>query len=96
MRTYALFSLLFLLIIISGCSENTSYSCTYESRHTGCGGKEWTIWVKDCVAFNMDDYKEGWTPEKVCEKYSGTDTNCGGGCCIEIEYRNNMISKGTC
>jgi len=83
-------------IMIYGCSESSSYSCNYESRHTGCGGKTWTSWEKGCYAFNIDDYKEGWTPEKVCGKFSGSDTECGGGCCIYTEYRDNEISRGGC
>jgi len=77
-------------------SESGSYSCSYESRHTGCGGKEWSEWKAECYAFNMDDYKEGWTPEKVCGKYTGSDTNCEGGCCIDIEYMNNKLSRDRC
>jgi hypothetical protein len=77
-------------------SSSGSYSCTYETRHTGCGGVTWTDWTKECYSFDIDDYKEDWTPERVCNKYTSSDTNCGGSCCIEIEYRNNVLPKGSC
>jgi hypothetical protein len=96
MKQFSILILILSSFILFGCTENSTYSCIYESRHTGCGGKEWTEWGTECNAFNMDNYKEDWTPEKVCQKYSGTDTNCGGGCCIEIEYRNNQLSKSSC
>ena len=83
-------------LMIYGCSESSMYSCNYESRHSGCGGKGWSEWKSECYPFNMDDYKEGWTPEKVCQKYSGSDTKCGESCCDYIEYRNNKLSGGGC
>jgi len=105
MKILVIFLLIFGAILIGGCVQNSqnidsglggSYSCVYESRHTGCGGKGWSEWKAECYAFNMDDYKEGWTPEKVCGKYAGSDTDCGGGCCIGIEYRNNTLSRNGC
>jgi len=83
-------------LAVSGCGESGTYSCNYETRYTGCGGKGWNAWKAECYEFNLDDYKEGWTAEKVCHKFTGTATNCGGGCCIETEHRNNRLSKGTC
>lgn len=72
------------------------YCCTYESRHTGCGGSGWTEWETSSEQFNIDDYKEGWSPEDVCDKYTGTWDECGGSCCISGEYRNNVLSSGAC
>jgi hypothetical protein len=91
-------SLIFFLIflVLFGCVEEGYYTCTYEERHTGCGGKGWTDWKSECINIDMDDYKEGWTPQKVCGKYSGSDTNCGGSCCIYIQYQNNRVSPGEC
>lgn len=94
-----LIGFLALIVVLSGCSESSesgSYSCTYESRHTGCGGVGWSEWKAECFAFNMDDYKEGWTPETVCGKYTGSNTNCEQSCCIDIEYRNNTLSTNAC
>jgi hypothetical protein len=84
-------------MLIAGCGGDDSIYCvTYESRHTGCGGAGWSDWEPDHYEFNMDDYKEGWTPEDVRDKFTGTATNCGGGCCIEIEYLNAQLSDGGC
>jgi hypothetical protein len=89
------FILLLVLAIFSGCLEETGiYSCTYESRSTGCGGKGWKSWKTECYEFDIEDYKEGWTPERVCNKFTGSDTHCAGGCCINSEYRNTRLSRG--
>ena len=76
--------------------SGTIYACSYEYRSTGCGGVGWSEWTTQCYQFNIDDYQEGWTPERVCNKYMGSGTECGGSCCINYEYRNNVISKGNC
>ena len=81
---------------IAGCEEDTVYHCTYEVRSTGCGGKGWGPWKTECFQFDIEDYKEDWTPEKVCNQFKGSDTHCGGGCCIYVEYRNNRLSHGEC
>jgi len=93
MKSYIL---LFLLISLFGCLEQGIYTCKYEERHSGCGGKTWTDWESKCLDIDMEDYKEGWTPEKVCSEYSGSDTNCGGSCCIYVQYRNNQVAPGSC
>ena len=72
------------------------YACNYESRYTGCGGVGWSDWETECYEFNIDDYLEDWTPERVCNKFTGTDTECGGGCCIEVQYQNTELSSGSC
>ncbi len=95
-KAVLLIGFLILTIVLSGCSESGSYSCTYESRRTGCGGTGWTKWETECFAFNMDDYKDEWTPEMVCEAYTGSDTKCEQSCCIYIEYRNNILSTNGC
>ena len=83
-------------MVITSCSQGSTYCCTYESRHTGCGGVGWSQWETEYYEFDIDDYKEGWTPEQVCNKFTGSDTECGGGCCIEVQYRNNRLSSGGC
>jgi hypothetical protein len=86
------------MVFMAGCLEDDggSYCCRYEERHTGCGGAGWSDWEKGAFSFNIDDYREGWTPEKVCDKFTGSDTSCGGGCCITIQYRNNQLTSGSC
>ncbi len=84
-------------LLISGCGEDdTIYCCSYESRHTACGGSDWTAWEAEKYQFDIDTYLEDWTPERVCDKFTGSDTECGGSCCINVEYRNNQLSGGTC
>jgi hypothetical protein len=85
-------------VLIAGCGEDGGgiYCCTYESRHTACGGGDWTAWEAEFYQFNIDDYLEDWTPERVCNKFTGSDTECGGGCCIYVEYSNNNLSSGEC
>jgi hypothetical protein len=49
------FILLLVLAIFSGCLEETGiYSCTYESRSTGCGGKGWKSWKTECYEFDIE------------------------------------------
>lgn len=81
-----------------GCGDSTGgvYCCTYDSRHSACGGGDYTAWETNYYEFNIDDYVEGWTPEQVCDKFSGTDTSCSATCCIYSEDRNNVLSSGSC
>ena len=95
-KVILLISFLILITVLSGCIESESYSCSYESRRTGCGGKGWSTWESECFEFNMDDYKDEWTPQMVCKKYTGSDTSCGGSCCVYIEYRDNSLSTNGC
>jgi hypothetical protein len=99
--------LLFVIIIglttIIGCfgeedegDGGAIYSCTYDKRSTGCGGTGWSDWETSCYEFDIDDYVEGWTPEMVCDKFSGSGEECGGSCCILYEYRDNVLSSGYC
>jgi hypothetical protein len=83
---------------LPGCGEEGGgvYACRYESRHSACGGGDYTDWAAECYSFNIDDYLDGWTPEQVCDKFTGSDNECGGSCCITVEYRNNVLSGGTC
>ena len=83
-----------------GCGDDEGgggiYCCSYESRHTGCGGTGWTDWEAKSDEFNIDDYLEGWTPERVCNKYTGSDTECSTTCCINVQHRNNQLASGAC
>ncbi len=85
-------------VIFSACGEEGGgiYCCTYESRHTACGGGDWGAWESESYQFNIDDYLEGWTPERVCDKFTGSDTECSATCCINVEYQNNVLSDGNC
>ena len=82
-----------------GCGDGGGggvYCCTYESRHSACGGGDYTPWETNYYEFNIDDYVEGWSPQDVCAKFSGTDTSCSASCCIYSEDRNNVLSNGPC
>jgi len=86
-------------LLTAGCGGEEGgglYCCTYESRHSACGGGNWTAWEIQHYEFDLDDYVEGWTPEQVCAKFSGSDTECAGGCCIDTQDRNNVLSGGAC
>jgi hypothetical protein len=94
-------ALLVALLVAVGCnttgpSKSGIYACTYEIRSTGCGGSGWSAWTTECYQFNIDDYVSGWTPTMVCDKFSGSDTECGGSCCINVQYRNNTVKSGKC
>jgi len=91
-------ALLVAAVLLCGCGDGSGgiYCCTYESRHTGCGGTGWEAWVSQSYEFNIDDYLEGWTPQRVCDKFSGSDTACEASCCIDIQYRNTTLSSGSC
>ena len=100
-----LFCFVFIALIIPGCcfdvddfnyDDGEIYGCSYESRHSGCGGKDWTAWESECFEFNIEDYKEGWSPERICNQYTGSDTSCSSTCCIYTQYRNNQLSYGGC
>jgi hypothetical protein len=89
------------LTMFASCAEDSGggggvYACNYEKRATGCGGIGWGDWEAYSYEFDIDDYVEGWTPERVCDKFSGSDTHCAGGCCIDIQYQNNEVAKGEC
>lgn len=79
-----------------GDDEGGVYCCTYESRHTACGGSDWTDWESEVDEFNIDNYKDDWTPQRVCDKYTGSWNECSSTCCINGEYRNNTLTRGSC
>lgn len=85
--------------LVAGCDGivgGTVYCCTYESRYTGCGGVGWNDWEAEQYEFDLEDYKDGWDAERVCDKFTGSATECGGGCCIEVQYQNTELARGTC
>ncbi len=84
--------------LMAGCGEDGGgiYCCSYESRSTACGGSGWKPWKATNYQFNIDDYKEGWSPTRVCDKFTGSDTECGGSCCINVQYRGNNLAEGAC
>jgi hypothetical protein len=85
-------------VVLLGCGGegSTIYHCTYETRHSGCGGGDWTAWTSECYRFDLEDYQEGWTPQRVCDKFSGSDTACESSCCIYVEHRNTTLAEGGC
>lgn len=89
------------MAVLAGCAGDSGggggiYACDYEKRSSACGGGDYSDWEAYCYEFDMDDYLESWTPEMVCDKYSGSDLHCAGSCCIYVDYRNNELSKGGC
>jgi len=99
MAMIAVVALVAVAVVPGGCGDDEGggvYCCTWESRHTGCGGTDWTAWETEQDEFNIDDYLEGWTPERVCNKYTGSDTACSDTCCIYVEKRNNTLTSGPC
>ncbi len=92
----ALISLAGAFVLGCGDGGGTLYHCTYETRHSACGGGDWSEWTSECYAFDLDDYQTGWTPQMVCDKFSGSDTECGGSCCIYVEHRNTTLADGGC
>jgi hypothetical protein len=93
----------FILVTLGAClltvgcgDEGGVYCCTFESRHSACGGGDYTPWEAEYYEFNIDDYQEGWSPDRVCNKFSGGDTTCSATCCVNSEDRNNVLSAGSC
>jgi len=94
----------FILVTLGACllplgcgdDEGGIYCCTYESRHSACGGGDYTEWETQYYEFNIDDYVEGWSTADVCDKFSGTDTTCSATCCVYSEDRNNVLTGGPC
>ncbi|MBW2509108.1 MAG: hypothetical protein JRE81_10790 [Deltaproteobacteria bacterium] len=41
--------------------EGGVHCCAYESRHSACGGGDYTPWETNYYEFNTDDYVEGWS-----------------------------------
>jgi hypothetical protein len=82
----------------AGCGDEAGgvYCCSYESRHSACGGGDYSAWETNLYEFNIDDYLEGWSPADVCDKFGGTDTTCSATCCVHSEDRNNVLSSGSC
>lgn len=89
---------MFLLALGAACDgvAGTEYCCSYESRHTGCGGVDWTDWVAEAFSFDLEDYRDDWDADRVCNQFSGSDEECGGGCCIYVEYRDTTLQRGAC
>ena len=85
-----------LAAVACGDDAGGVYCCTYESRYSACGGGDYSDWEINYYEFNIDDYLEAWSPEKVCDKSSGTDTSCSATCCIYSEDRNNVLCSGSC
>jgi len=94
----AIILLLAIVLVNMGCIEGggSVYSCTYEKRSTGCGGKGWKEWKASCHEFDMEDANDDWTPEKECEDYQGSKTHCAASCCIEVQFRNLQIHNNGC
>ncbi len=86
-----------------GCSSDLEgeenggvYCCRYRSESTHCNSGTHDAPEEQSFEFNLDDYVEGSTPESVCGNFSGSHTQCGGGCCINIYYTNLGVTPGSC
>ncbi len=69
-------------------------SCTWESRHSACGGGGWTSWSTQCDEFQPSDYTI--SPQEHCANMASNDTSCAGSCCIYVEGRASALRNGGC
>jgi hypothetical protein len=102
---FLFFTLLLLsfAIIMTGCGSDDDdsgggeiYSCSYESRYwSDCTG-DYSDWEHTCYQFNMDDYVDDYTPEKVCDNMTSGGTHCESTCCINTYVRNKELNNGGC
>jgi hypothetical protein len=87
-----------------GGEGGTTYTCTWEERHTACNSGDYYAWTSECYHFDMEDYVEGYTPQQVCDNHtpaSGGPYCSGVGtdfpCCIYKETRNaQLVQGGSC
>jgi hypothetical protein len=88
-----------LLTLLVGCSEDESaveVACVYETRHSGCNNGNYTSWETECIDFSSDTLIEGLSPSDACFNFARNDVECGGSCCISVEYRNVQANPGRC
>ena len=72
------------------------FHCTYEERMTSCNSTSFGPWESECRTVDFE-LRDGLTPEGFCqEAYSGSDTECAGGCCMDFEFRNTEAHSGAC
>lgn|GEM_PF-2467163 len=85
-------------LVFSSCGGggdgNGWYSCSYETRHTGCNNYDYTDWEAECVSINSEDYYI--TPQEVCDNLTENTTTCEAGCCVTSEFRDKTFAEGEC
>ncbi len=94
---------LFVICLSFGCADTTGsddsgdadYAVTAEKRRTsGCDGYGWEAWKSVCYEFNSGDYNI--SPEEVKNNLTKSELYCASGCCIDFEFRNIVMTEGTC
>jgi hypothetical protein len=83
----------------SGDGGGTTYTCSWEERHTGCDGYGYGEWHSECYHFDSEDYYI--TPQEVCDNHTPdtSDPVCtqSGSCCIYTQTRNaSLVHGGSC
>ena len=96
MKTFI--GLFLLLLCLSACDDEEDggiYCCSFEENKTdGCDGMGWEGWNFESVEFNSDDYYI--TPDEVCDNQTEAGLFCQSSCCIDYQYQNIELSKGSC
>lgn len=88
-----------LLTFLVGCEDDESaveVACVYETRHSGCNNGTYTSWETECVDFSSDTLIESLAPSQACFDFTRNDVECGGSCCISVEFRNVQANPGRC
>ena len=92
-----LVTLLALPLILGACGDDegvTCFTCLYEKRTTSCSSSSFGPWESGEATIDFE-LKDGLTPTQFCsDAYPASDIECGGGCCIDFQFRN--VSVGSC
>jgi len=87
------------LCLLGGCGGGDEgsgqFACQYEERTTdGCDGYGFGAWESECTSFNADDY---WiSAQEVCSNITDGGVHCEAGCCVDFEFRNVVLTSGSC
>ena len=83
---------------LAACGDDgpSIFSCTFEQRKTSCGSSSFGEWEAECRTIDFE-LRDGLSPEQFCQNaYSGSDTECGGGCCLDFQFRATEMRSGRC
>ena len=77
-------------------SDDDNGSCHYEKSVSQCGGGNMSAFEAGCT--NIDfELRDDLSPAQFCKNaYPATDTECGGGCCLNFAFRNVTHSSDSC
>ena len=79
----------------SGGGSGT-FSCVYEVSSTPCNSGAFGPYTAECATIDFE-LRDDLSPEQFCnDAYSGTDFECGGGCCVSFRFRNTHVESGAC